>query len=96
MIPQPSPVGLALTIEFVADLSYNPRTDQYRIELTEPYRSVLPRDRNYLLVDAPGFTIQKLLATFQRDVVEYYQQRCDEAQQTLDQIRDRYEPVSGS
>lgn len=87
MIPKPSEAANAMQLEFVADLSYNPRTHQYRIDLTEPFRSDLPRTRNFLLVDVDGFTIDKVLSAFQANVIDFYQQKCDEAQQVLDQIR---------
>ncbi|SFE95230.1 hypothetical protein [Spirosoma endophyticum] len=87
MIPQQSEASRAIQLEFVADLSYNPRTHQYRVDLTEPYRTQLPRDRNYLLLDVEGFTVHKLLDAFQVEVVDYYQQKCEEARQALDRIR---------
>ena len=87
MIPQPSEAARAIQLEFVADLSYNPRTHQYRVDLTEPYRSELPRDRNYLLVDVEGFTVNKLLDAFRREVIDYYQQKCDQARQAFERVR---------
>lgn len=87
-----SEAAVAIRLEFVADLSYNPRTHQYRVDLTEPYRSQLPRDRNYLLVDVEGFTVNKLLDAFQLEVIDYYQQKCDEARQALERIRIENKP----
>ena len=89
MTPQQSEVGLAIQLEFVAALSYNPRTHQYRVDLTEPYRSDLPRDRNYLLIDAQGFTVNKLMDVFQREVVDYYELKCDQARQVLAGVRSK-------
>lgn len=88
MIPQQSEAAVAIQLEFVADLSYNPRTHQYRVDLTEPYWSELPRDRNYLVVDVEGSTVDKLLDAFEREVINYYQQKCDQARQTFDRVRD--------
>lgn len=85
MIPKPSEAAAALDLEFVADLSYNPRTHQYRVDLTEPFRSELPRTRNFLLVDVEGFTVNKVLDLFDRDVITYYQAKCDEARHVLHQ-----------
>ncbi|RYE20893.1 MAG: hypothetical protein EOP45_10370 [Sphingobacteriaceae bacterium] len=90
MIPKQSEAGIAIQLEFVADLSYNPRTHQYRIELTEPYHSELPRDRNYLLIDVEGFTVQKLLDLFELEVINYYQLKCEQARQTLERVRSRF------
>ena len=91
-MPQQTEAARVIQLEFVADLSYNPRTHQYRIDLTEPYRTQLPRDRNYLLVDVEGFTVNKLLDAFQLEVIDYYQQKCDEAQHTLERIRNENHP----
>lgn len=87
MIPKPSEAANALRLAFVADISYNPRTHQYRIDLTEPFRSDLPRTRNFLLVDVDGFTVDEVLSAFQANVIDFYQQKCDQAEQVLDQIR---------
>lgn len=90
MIPRPSEAAEALLLEFVADLSYNPRTHQYRVELTEPFRSELPRTRNFLLIDVDGFTVEKLLALFDQEVITYYQTKCDQAREVLHRVkRDR-------
>lgn len=82
-----SQAALAIQLEFVADLSYNPRTHQYRVDLVEPYRSELPRDRNYLVMDVKGFAVDKLLDAFEREVINYYQQKCDQARQALERVR---------
>lgn len=87
MIPKPSEAADALSLEFVADLSYNPRTHQYRVELNEPFRSELPRTRNFLLIDVEGFTVEKLLALFDQDVITYYQTKCDQARQVLHRVK---------
>ena len=87
MLPTQSPVALALRLEFVADLSYNPRTHQYRIDLVEPYRSELPRSRNFLLIDAEGFAVSKLMDAFEQNVIAFYQRKCDEAQAALDRVK---------
>ena len=92
MIPSQSQAALALQLEFVADLSYNPRTHQYRVDLIEPYHSELPRDRNYLLVDVAGFTVDQLLECFEREVIDYYHQKCDQAQQALARVRHQSQP----
>lgn len=89
MIPKQSEADLAIQLEFVADLSYNPRTHQYRVDLTEPYRFDLPRDRNYLLIDVEGFTVDKLMDVFQREVIDYYELKCEQARQTLKRIRSK-------
>lgn len=83
MIPKPSEAADALNLEFVADLSYNPRTHQYRVELMEPFRSELPRTRNFLLVDVEGFTVEKVLSAFETNVIDFYQRKCDEARESL-------------
>ena len=93
MIPKQTDAGIAIQLEFVADLSYNPRTHQYRIELTEPYRSQLPRDRNYLLIDVEGFTVNKLLNVFEIEVIDYYQQKCDQARQAFERMRSKFDTV---
>lgn len=89
MIPEQSEAGVAIQLEFVADLSYNPRTHQYRVDLTEPYHSDLPRDRNYLLIDAGGFSVNKLMDVFQREVIDYYELKCDQARQTFERVRSK-------
>ncbi|RZJ93001.1 MAG: hypothetical protein EOO60_06465 [Hymenobacter sp.] len=87
MLPNHSPAALALMLEFVADLSYNPRTNQYRIDLVEPYRSDLPRTRNFLLIDVEGFTVSKIMDAFEQNVIDYYQRKCDEAQAAFDRVK---------
>lgn len=87
MIPKPSEAANALNLEFVADLSYNPRTNQYRIDLVEPFRSELPRTRNFLLVDVDGFTVKKVLEAFDANVIRFYQNKCDQARETLERVR---------
>ncbi len=87
MLPHQSPVTLALALEFVADVSYNPRTNQYRIDLVEPYRSELPRTRNFLLIDVEGFAASKIMDAFEQNVIDFYQRKCDEAQAALDRVK---------
>lgn len=82
-----SPIAQALSLEFVADVSYNPRTNQYRIDLVEPYRSELPHAQNFLLLDVAGFTVDKLLDTFESTVISFYQRKWDEARQRLERVR---------
>lgn len=93
MIPKQSDAGIAIQLEFVADISYNPRTNQYRIDLTEPYRSQLPGDRNYLLIDVREFTVSKLLEAFKLEVIDYYQQKCDEARQAFEREYNRISTI---
>ncbi|QJD81655.1 hypothetical protein [Spirosoma rhododendri] len=87
MIPKPSEAANALTLEFVADLSYNPRTNQYRIDLVEPFRSELPRTRNFLLLDVAGFTVEKVMNAFNDNVINFYQQKCDEAREVFKRVK---------
>lgn len=87
MNPQPTEAARTIQLEFVADLSYNPRTHQYRIDLTKPHRSELPRDRNYLVVDVEGFAVEKVLNAIEREVIDYYQQKCDQARQAFEWVR---------
>jgi len=93
MIPNQSPAALALRLEFVADLSYNPRTNQYRIDLVEPYRSELPRTRNFLLIDVEGFAVSKITDAFEQNVIDFYRRKCDEAQVTLDRVKHSMEEM---
>jgi len=67
----------------VADISYNPRTNQYRIALVEPYRSELPHTRNFLLLDVADFTVDNLLAAFERNVLLVYERKCEAVRDTL-------------
>lgn len=70
----------------MADLSYTPRTHQYRVELIEPYHSERPRTRTYLLIDVEGFSVNKLLGVFEQEVIDYYQQTCDQARQAFERV----------
>jgi hypothetical protein len=83
MPPELSQAALALGLEFVADISYNPRTNQYRIDLVEPYRSELPKTQNFLTVDVKEFTVDKLLALFDHNVVKVYEGKYEAAKQML-------------
>jgi hypothetical protein len=74
-------------LEFVADLSYNPRTNQYRIDLVEPYRSELPRTRNFLLIDVEGFSVDKVTDAFEQNVIDFYQRKCEEARSALARVK---------
>ncbi len=87
MSPELSQAALALSLEFVADISYNPRTNQYRIDLVEPYRSELPRTQNFLTVDVREFTVDKLLALFDRNVVTVYGDKYEAAKQVLSRAK---------
>lgn len=87
MSPELSQAALALGLEFVADISYNPRTNQYRIDLVEPYRSELPKTQNFLAVDVKEFTVDKLLALFDRNVVKVYGDKYEAAKQVLVRAR---------
>jgi hypothetical protein len=87
MTPEQSPVAQALSFEFVADISYNPRTNQYRIDLVEPYRSDLPHEQNFLLLDVSSFTIDNLLDAFENTVIAVYQRKCDEAWERLGRVK---------
>ncbi len=83
MSPELSQAALALGLEFVADISYNPRTNQYRIDLIEPYRSELPKTQNFLTVDVQEFTVDKLLTLFEQKVVAVYGDKYEAAKQVL-------------
>lgn len=87
MTPEPSQMALALAIEFVTDISYNPRTNQYRIDLVEPYRSELPRTQNFLLLDVAGFTVDRLLDAFENTVIGFYQRKWDDSRERLERVR---------
>ncbi len=87
MPPELSQAALALGLEFVADISYNPRTNQYRIDLVEPYCSELPKTQNFLTVDVKEFTVIKLLALFDHNVVKVYGDKYEAAKQILSRAK---------
>lgn len=91
MPPEPSQTALALNLEFVADISYNPRTDQYRIDLIEPYCSELPATTNFLVMNVNGFTVDKLLDLFDRKVVQFYGDKHEAARTVLLRARQKLE-----
>ncbi len=83
MSPELSQAALALGLEFVADISYNPRTNQCRIDLVEPYRSELPKTQNFLTVDVQELTVDKLLTLFEQKVVAVYGDKYEAAKRVL-------------
>lgn len=87
MPPEPSQTALALNLEFVADISYNPRTNQYRIDLIEPYCSELPTTHNFLVMSVNGFTVDKLLELFDSKVVQFYGDKYEAARNVLVRVR---------
>lgn len=72
----------------MADISYNPRTNQYRIDLVEPYRSELPKTQNFLTVDVKEFTVDKLLTLFDQNVVKVYGDKYEVAKQVLSRAKE--------